>query len=97
MGLFGPSLIFPDFWEVWRCCITKFHLFEIRPFSGWLVVVISLIHAHISTPSELAALSFSECAILDEMNASNGDIILFWQSVLCWREANPHAQYFFYR
>ena len=29
-----PSLIFPDYWEVWRCPITKFHLYEVRPFAG---------------------------------------------------------------
>ena len=82
MGLYDPSLNFPDYWEVCRCCITKFHLFEIRPFAAWLKIAISLCQAHISTPSDLATLTFSECTVLDDINAASGDIILLWQSAL---------------
>ena len=94
-AFFDPSLIFIDHWEVWRCCITKFHLCEIRPFAGWLKIANALSLAHILAPSDLAALSFSECAGLDEVNASNGDIILLRQSDLCWMGDNPQAQSFF--
>ena len=95
MGFFDPSLIFPDFGEMWRCCITKFHLFGSRPFAEWLKIVTALNQAHISTPPDLAILSFSECTGLGEVNASGGDIILLWQSALCWRGDNPQEQPFF--
>ena len=80
---------------MWRFCITKFHLFETRPFAGWLKLVTALNHAHIATPSGLETLSFSERTVLDEVNASNGDIILIWQSALCWRGDSPQEQPFF--
>ena len=86
LGAFSdPSLIFPDFGEIWRCRIAKFHLFEIWPFAQWLKVATALNKAHIEAPSDLASLIFAECAALDEVNATNGDIILLWQTALWWR------------
>ena len=70
MCLFNPSLIFPGFGEVWRCCISKCHLFEITPFAGWLEIANAIHQARIITPADLAPLSFSECAFLGEINAS---------------------------
>ena len=83
LGAFSdPSLISPDFWEIWRCCIAKFHIFEIRPFAQWLKIATALNKVHIGAPSDLASLSFAECTVLDEVNATNGDIILLWQTAL---------------
>ena len=72
MGIFDTSLISPDFWEVWRRCITKPRLFEIRPFAGWLGIPNALHRPDIITPIDLESLSFSECTVLEAVNASGG-------------------------
>ena len=54
-----PSLIFPDYWEVWRCPITKFHLYEVRPFAGWLALVSVLHGLRMKTPSTWLPLRYT--------------------------------------
>ena len=76
-------------------CNTKFHLFEIRPFAGRLEIATALNHAHLSPPSDLSALSFSECTVLDGVNAPDGDIIMLCQSALRRRGGDPQEQPFF--
>ena len=72
MCIFGPSLIFPDFGVVWRCCITKFHLYEIPPLYGWAELVTALREARIRTPLDLAALTLAESTVLDDVQEARG-------------------------
>ena len=71
-AFFDPSLIFPDFWEVGRCYIDKFHLYEVRPFSGWLKLISAFQEAQIKTQTDLADLSFAESTVLDDARCSKG-------------------------
>lgn len=71
-AFFDPSLIVPDLWEFWRRCITKFRIFDIGPFAGWLGIANALHKAHVITPNDLAPLIFSECKDPDVVDASWG-------------------------
>ena len=38
-AFFDSSLLFPDFWEVWRVLITRYRLYELVAFAQWVIIV----------------------------------------------------------
>ena len=63
-AFFDASAIYPPPWESWRRMLTKFQLYEITSFAGWLKIVHHLRPIHILHPVDLAALSFREASAL---------------------------------
>ena len=83
---FDESLIFPPGWEVWRGLITRFHLWEIIPFAAWTKIVTAPSTRHIRSPIELTTLTFTEAFALDYDCRRDGNLVLLWQSALCFRD-----------
>lgn len=44
--------------------------------------------AELRTPIDLAALSFDESSVLDDVREAVCDIVLLWQTALCWKEGD---------
>ena len=89
---FDPSVVFPDFWEVWRGLIAKYHLYEVVSFTQWVIIVGILNDSSIRTPIDLTQLTFGEIHAFDQSRDDRGNLVLLWQSALCWRDENPLAQ-----
>ena len=89
---FDPSIIFPEFWEVWRGLITQYHLYEVVAFTQWVIIVGLLNDSSIRTPIDLTQLTFGEIHAFDQAHDNKGNLVLLWQSALCWRDENPLAQ-----
>ena len=60
--------------------ITKFHLYEILPFSKWIVPIGRLRTALISTPVDLARLKFTEALVFDQNWDLGGNLAILRQS-----------------
>ena len=79
----------PLHWELWRSLITIYLLYELTPFHEWMKIVASLESSYLFAPLDLAVLSYLESLALDNHHESKGNIVILWQSALCWREKNP--------
>ena len=89
---FDQSIIFPDFWDVWTGLITQYHLYELVPFTQWAIIVGLLNDSSVKTPIDSAQLTFGEIHASDQSHDNKGNLVLLWQSALCWKDGNPLAQ-----
>ena len=89
-GTFYEEVVpIPLHWELWRDLITTYLLYELTPFHTWTKLVSSLENSYLFTPLDLAVLTYLESLAIDNLHESKGNIVLLWQSALCWREKNP--------
>ena len=85
----NPGIIFPESWEIWRALITKYRLYEILPFSGWVDITHILRSLQITTPIELTELKFTNTLGMDSNKSLDGNLVILWQASKCWREEDP--------
>ena len=86
---FDQSEVFPVKWEIWRDLVTRYHLFEVIPFASWAKLLFKIESLKIDNPLDLGELNFQEVVSIDDSQGAKGNIILLWQSCLCWKEKNP--------
>ena len=61
--------MFIQHWEIWCALDTEYSLYDILPFSDWVVTFSRLETMFTRTPIELAVLSFSDANFLDSAHA----------------------------
>ena len=88
-AFYEDTPVTPQHWEIWRQLLSSFSLYEISPFTEWMKIIASLDDRHIKSPLDLATLSYTEAMAVDTTLAAGGNVVLLWQSCLCWREKYP--------
>ena len=84
-AFFDGAPVIPQHWEIWRTLLSQFLLYEILPFEGWMRIISSLETRFAKSPLDLAILTFSEATVVDTSFEGGGNVVLLWQSSLCWR------------